>query len=206
MMELISAQRRTLADVLDTLTPEQWRGTTMCAGWTPGHVLAHLTMPFRISEQEFMQGLMQAGGDFTKFSDEIADRDCQLPQSELVGILRDNADNPWTPPGGGAVGALSHDLIHGLDITWPLPVDFEIQDEAMSTVLDSMISPGTHTYFGVPLEGVMLSATDLDWTAGSGALLAGRSRDLLMLLTGRHVPSDLFCGDGIPLMGGVGAR
>jgi uncharacterized protein (TIGR03083 family) len=206
MMDLIAKERRALADALDGISPEQWHGASMCAGWTPGHVLAHLTMPFRISEQDFMQGLQRCGGDFTTFSDEIASRDSQLPQAELVGVLRDNAGNPWSPPGGGLHGALSHDLIHGLDITWPLSVEYPIPDEAMTTVLDSVISPGTQTFFGVPLEGIRLSATDLDWTAGSGAQLAGRGRDLLLLLAAREVPRKLFEGDGFDLVRAVPAR
>ena len=141
MMDLIAAHRRALADALDELTPGQWRGQSLCAGWTPAHVLAHQTMPFRISEQDFMAGLQRCGGDFTRFSDEIAARDSQLPPADLVAVLRDNADNPWSPPGGGLVGALSHDVIHGLDITWPLGLGYEIPASAMTTVLDSITSP-----------------------------------------------------------------
>lgn len=199
MMDLIAPGRRALADTLDQLTPDQWQGTTMCAGWTPGHVLAHLTMPFRISEQVFMTGLQECGGDFTKFSDGIADRDSKLQQAELVAVLRDNADTSWSPPGGGLVGALSHDVIHGLDITWPLSIDYPLADRALSTVLDSITSPGTETYLGVPLLGIELTATDLDWTHGSGAALAGRARDLIMLLANRRVPNALFEGPGIDL-------
>ncbi len=197
MMDLIAPQRRALAEALDQLTPDQWQGTTMCAGWTPGHVLAHLTMPFRIPEQDFMAGLQECGGDFTKFSDGIADRDSKLPQAELVAVLSDNADTAWSPPGGGLVGALSHDVIHGLDITWPLSIDYPIADRALTTVLESIISPGTETHFGVPLRGIRLTATDLDWTHGSGAPLAGRSRDLIMLLANRRVPQQLFEGAGV---------
>ncbi len=46
----------------------------------------------------------------------MAGRDSQLPQAELVAALRDNVGNPWKPPGGGYEGALSHDIIHGLDL------------------------------------------------------------------------------------------
>jgi uncharacterized protein (TIGR03083 family) len=199
MMDVIAQGRRSLADALSQLTPDQWQGTTMCAGWTPAHVLAHLTMPFRISEQDFMAGLQECGGDFTKFSDEIADRDSKLPQEELVALLRDNADTPWSPPGGGLIGALSHDVIHGLDITWPLSIDYPLADRALTTVLDSIISPGAETHFGVPLRGICLRATDLGWTHGTGAPLAGRGRDLIMLLANRRVPHSLFDGAGIDL-------
>ena len=141
MMEDIEAHRRALADVLDALTAEQWHGSSMCAGWSPAHVLAHLTMPFRIPPEEFMTGLQRAG-DFTRYSDEVAGRDSQIPQERLVAVLRANAANPWSPPGGGLLGALSHDVIHGLDVTWPLPVSCQIPDRAMAAVLESVAADG----------------------------------------------------------------
>ncbi len=107
-------------------------GESLCAGWTPAHVLAHQTMPFRISEDEFMTGMQRCGGDFTRLSDEIAERDSHLPPAELVAILRDNAETPWSPPGGGLTGSLSHDVIHGIDISWPLGLGYEIPDRAMT--------------------------------------------------------------------------
>jgi uncharacterized protein (TIGR03083 family) len=219
MMDLIAAHRRSLAAALSTLTADQWRGPSLCAGWTPAHVLAHLTMPFRISEPDFMAGLQRCGGDFTAFSDEVAARDSMLAPADLVDVLRENADTPWAPPGGGLAGALSHDVIHGLDITWPLSLRPEIPAQAMTNVLDSITSPlapdaaevraaeistveigaeaGRTTLFGFPLSGIRVRATDLDWSAGDGEELAGRSRDLLPLLAGRLVPRELFHGPDV---------
>jgi len=213
MMDLIAAHRRALADALSQLPADQWHGASLCAGWTPAHVLAHQTMPFRISEAEFMGGMQQRGGDFTKFSDEIAERDSNIPPLELVTVLRENADNAWAPPGGGLAGALSHDVIHGLDISWLPGLAYEIPVQAMTMVLDSITSPltlpadavvaadvqpnaGRATLFGFPLDGIRVSATDLDWSAGQGAELRGRSRDLLPLLAGRKISRKLFGGPG----------
>ncbi|HXW47653.1 MAG TPA: maleylpyruvate isomerase family mycothiol-dependent enzyme [Streptosporangiaceae bacterium] len=191
MMELISAHRRALAGALAGLTADQWHGESMCAGWTPAHVLAHQTMPFRISAKEFMAGLQRCGGDFTTFSDDVAERDSHIPPGELVAVLRDNADNPWSPPGGGMAGALSHDVIHGLDIGWPLGLRYEIPERAITIILDGI---ARENYFGFSLDGIRASATDLDWSAGDGDELAGQSRDLLMLLAGRRVPASRFRG------------
>jgi uncharacterized protein (TIGR03083 family) len=213
MMELIAAHRRALADALTQLSAEQWHGASLCAGWTPAHVLAHQTMPFRLSEAEFMAGMQRCGGDFTKYSDEIAERDSHIPPSELVAVLRENAENPWAPPGGGLAGALSHDVIHGLDVTWLAGLACEIPVEAMTMVLGSItgplalpddavvaadVRPGAEhtTVFGFPLGGIKVSATDLDWSAGQGAELRGRSRDLLPLLAGRKISRELFSGPG----------
>jgi uncharacterized protein (TIGR03083 family) len=223
MMELISPHRRALAAALAGLSAAQWSGPTLCAGWTPGHVLAHLTMPYRISEQDFRQGLQRCGGDFTRFSDEVAEADSKITQADLVGVLASNADTPWAPPGGGLAGALSHDVIHGLDICRPAGVDYQISDQAMTIVLDSITSslaPRTGdvvaadvhadadrtTLFGFPLDGIKVSATDLDWSAGHGAELTGRSRDLLPLLAARRVPFDLFGGAGAARARSLAAR
>jgi uncharacterized protein (TIGR03083 family) len=213
MMDVIAAHRRALAEALSQMPADQWHGASLCAGWTPAHVLAHQTMPFRISEAEFMAGMQQCGGDFTKFSDEIAERDSNIPPSELVAVLRENADNAWAPPGGGLAGALSHDVIHGLDISWLPGLAYEIPVQAMTMVLDSITGPLTPpedavvaadvnpsavrtTLFGFPLDGIRVSATDLDWSAGQGAELCGRSRDLLPLLAGRKISRELFSGPG----------
>src|SRR5215472_10010065 len=181
MMDLITAERRTLADVLSGLSTAQWHAPSLCAGWTVAHVAAHLTMPFRISADEFAAGLQQARGQFTEFSDAVAERDSRLPQADLVAALRDNAENPWSPPGGGLAGALSHDVIHGLDVTWPLARPQEIPAHAMTIVLSSITSPlaidpgevraaeisaaevgaeaGHTTLFGFPLDGIRARAT-----------------------------------------------
>jgi uncharacterized protein (TIGR03083 family) len=213
MMDLIAAHRRALADALSQLSAGQWKGVSLCAGWTPAHVLAHQTMPFRISESEFMAGLQQCGGDFTKFSDEIAERDSSIPPADLVAVLRENAENPWAPPGGGLGGALSHDVIHGLDISWPLGLEYEIPSRALTAVLDSITGPLPQpdgavaaadvqpaaeraTLFGFPLDGLRVSATDLGWSAGHGAELRGRGRDLLPLLAGRKISREHFSGAG----------
>jgi uncharacterized protein (TIGR03083 family) len=223
MMDVIAAHRRALADALSQMSADQWHGASLCAGWTPAHVLAHQTMPFRISEAEFMAGIQRCGGDFTAYSDEIAERDSKLPPAELVALLRDNADNPWAPPGGGLAGALSHDVIHGLDISWLPGLEYEIPAQAMTMVLNSITGPLTlpedavlaadvqpstdrTSLFGFPLEGIRVSATDLDWSAGQGAELRGRSRDLLPLLAGRKIGREMFTGPGADSAWSVAAQ
>jgi uncharacterized protein (TIGR03083 family) len=197
MMDVIAAERRELAEALGSLSPGQWQAPSLCTGWTVAHVAAHMTMPFRISGDEFMRGLQQAGGDFTRFSDALASRDSQLPQAELVAALRANAGNPWSPPGGGLAGALSHDVIHGLDIIWPLDIKNPLPDQAIIGVLDMLAGQGGQNVFGLTLDGIQFRASDLGWSAGSGEPLTGQGRDLVPLLAGRAIPHDLFGGAGV---------
>lgn len=41
-MGLATEERRDLADLLDSLTPEQWATPSLCAGWSVRDVVAHI--------------------------------------------------------------------------------------------------------------------------------------------------------------------
>ena len=126
--EWIAADRRELAGVLDGLSAEQWDAPTLCDGWAVRHVVAHLTMPLRYSPPRFLLRLAAAGGRFQKMSDGVARRDGELPRAQLIATLRDRADYPWKPPGGGLESSLTHQVVHGLDITAPLGIERRIPD------------------------------------------------------------------------------
>jgi len=64
-------------------------------------------------------------------ADRCARRDAAVPASELLSVLRDNSTNPWTPPGGGLVGALTHDVIHGLGAVVPLGIGRRVPQERL---------------------------------------------------------------------------
>src|SRR6266851_5817632 len=125
----IASERRELAAMLDGLSAGQWDAPSLCDGWAIRHVVAHLTLPFRYSKARFMLELVKAGGRFSSLSDSVARRDAKLPTAQLIAAVRDNAEHPWKPPGGGYAGALTHDVIHSLDITHPLGIEYVIPAE-----------------------------------------------------------------------------
>ncbi|MGH3750307.1 MAG: maleylpyruvate isomerase family mycothiol-dependent enzyme, partial [Micromonosporaceae bacterium] len=114
----VAAERTDLAAILTGLPTAQWDAPSLCAGWRTREVVAHMTTPFRYSAPRFILEMIKARGNFNRMSDRTARRDAAaLSAEQLVTTLRDNVNHPWKPPGGGLVGALSHDVIHGLDIT-----------------------------------------------------------------------------------------
>lgn len=202
----IGAERGELADLLAGLTAEQWNAPSLCEGWAVRHVVAHLTMPFRYSTAHFLLRMAMAGGSFQRMSDRVALRDGELPRAELVAAVADNTDHSWKPPGGGFIGALTHDVIHGLDISRALGLELAVPVEPMAAVLDSVAGSRSSQYFGVHLDGVRLVATDLDWSSGAGPLMRGRGQDLALLLTGRRLPQGAVTGDGVRLLPGIAGR
>ena len=157
--------------------------------------MAHITMAFRYSTLRVLIGMLKARGSFNKMADRAAHRDAeQLSPDELVACLRSNVHHGWQPPGGGYVGALSHDLIHGLDITVGLGLDRQPPRERVAVVLGSL-GPRQVSFFDVDLSGVQLRADDLDWSYGAGQPVTGRAQDLLLVVCGRKLPAGLLQGE-----------
>lgn len=193
----VRAERTELADLLATLRPEQWDAATLCEGWRVREVLAHMTMPFRMSAPRFLFEFARSGFRFNPMADRCARRDtARLTSDQLLASLRDNVAHPWQPPGGGAVGALSHDVIHGLDITVALGLGRRVPAYRIGLVLGSLARKNL-AFFGTDLSGVSLRATDRDWSFGEGTPVLGEAQDLLMVLCGRKLPPGHLRGDAV---------
>jgi uncharacterized protein (TIGR03083 family) len=194
--EKIAAERRELARVLSDLPGLAWDVDSLCAGWRVREVVAHMTMPFRYSAARFAAELARSGGRFNVMSDRIARRDAAaISAAGLLSVLQDNATHPWKPPGGGYMGALTHDVIHGLDITVPLGSNRRVPEDRLRAVLDVIAAPKARNHFGTDLTGVELRAEDIDWAYGSGQQLSGAAQDLALVLCGRKLPPGRLQGE-----------
>jgi uncharacterized protein (TIGR03083 family) len=190
LQAMAAADYLALGDLLEALPATHWDTPSLCEGWQIREVVAHLTMPARYSEAEFMAELKDCDFDFGRLSNRIAERDAALPTSQLVGDVRSDVLQSWQPPGGGAMGALNHVGIHSLDITVPLNVQRRSPDATIRVLLDAMASGGAER-FGVDISGMTLTATDLSWSAGSGPERSGTAEDLVLFMAGRKVDGRL---------------
>ena len=192
----IAAERRAFGDVLEGLSEADWDAPSLCAGWRTREVVAHMTMPFRYPAPRFLAELARSRGNFARMADRIARRDAQAPSGTLLHGWRSNVDHPWKPPGGGLAGALTHDVVHGLDITIALGLEHPVGEPALRVVLDHATAPLSQKHFGVDLTGVRLEADDVDWAHGDGEPLRGAARHLLMVLMDRRLPAGVLTGAG----------
>jgi uncharacterized protein (TIGR03083 family) len=176
-----------LADLLASLPASGWDSPSLCAGWQLRHVVAHVAMPVRLSPAQFGAELAAAGGDFGVLSDSVAARDAARPVEEQLADLRSPVLHRWQPPGGGAAGAVSHAVIHSLDVTIPLGRPAVAPTEAVVAVLDQLTAVNG-AFFGLDLTGRRLEADDTAWSWGSGEPVRAASGDLAALLGGRTLP------------------
>ena len=191
----IAAEYLALADALEEADPAVWDVPSLCEGWRTREVVAHVTMPARYDGPAFMAELSAVGGDFTRLSDTVAARDGALAEATLLDGLRSSVLHAWQPPGGGLAGALTHCVIHGLDIIEAVPLARRVPDDRVSAVLDAIEAGGGPALFGADLSGVELRADDLDWSYGSGALVTGPAQVLALVLCARSVPQGRLGGE-----------
>ena len=176
-----------LADLLASAPAETWDAASLCEKWQVRHVVAHVTMPARLTPAQFGAEMAAAGGDFTVLSDTVAARDASLPLADLLDALRSPLLHAWQPPGGGAAGALSHAVIHSLDVTVALDRPAVAPKEAVVAMLDQLPA-ANGAWFGVDLTGVRLEAADSAWSWGSGDVVRADGGSLVALLCGRALP------------------
>ena len=179
------AEWHRLVGVLEGLTPDQWSHASLCKGWRVREVVAHITMPFRIGPLRFFAGVARARGDFNAFADRAARSDtATMSDATLLNHLRDNVTHPWRPPGGGPIGAISHDVIHGLDITEALRLPGPPPERVALILREAQAKNLNH--FGVDLRGRQLVGTDADAIVGNGTAVEMPVADILLVITGRR--------------------
>jgi uncharacterized protein (TIGR03083 family) len=191
----VADEYQELAELLGGLPSPSWDRFSLCAGWRVREVIAHLTMPVRYTTPQFLIELAKARGKFNTMADRCARRDATGPPADLVAALRDARLHAWKPPGGGYQGALTHAVIHGLDVTIPLELGRRVPEDRMRIVVTGLIAPRSLRYFGVELSGIQLRADDSDWSHGSGVPLSGTAQDLALVLCGRRLPAGRLRGE-----------
>jgi uncharacterized protein (TIGR03083 family) len=183
-LDLARDERIEFADFLAGLTPEQWAGPTLCAGWHVRDVAAHTTSYEEMSTGElvgrFLKGRLQMDRINGLGVDDLAQRSAE----QLIAVLRDNAEPHGLGGGFGGRVSLTDNMIHQQDIRRPLGIARTIPVERLCAALDfARFSP---TIRGAWLaRGARLVATDFDWSYGKGPEVRDCGEAPLMAMAGR---------------------
>ncbi|GAA1609390.1 maleylpyruvate isomerase family mycothiol-dependent enzyme [Kribbella sancticallisti] len=191
-------ERLGVADLLESLSDDEWSVDSLCTGWTVRHVAAHLTMSTRTTWSVALKGAIRARGSFDRMADNLArDRAARFEPAELIAQIRETAASPRRAPGAGLLDPLLDTLVHGQDIARPLghprPVPLEPALAALAHACSS-------NFYGARkrFRGLTLIATDADWTSGTGPdEVRAPVSDLLLLATGRPAGLAAASGPGV---------
>ena len=197
---IIDQQRKRVADLLDSLTPDDWSTPSLCEGWTVRDVAAHLSLAATARTGETLGYVVRARGNFDRMIDAATlDRARARSTAEIVADLRGIVGSRKLAPGTVWRDPLLDVLVDGQDDARPLDVRVDSPAEA------AQVAAGWAWHRRFPfaparrLRGLRLVADDVDWARGTGAELRGPVLSLLLVSTGRAAGLRELSGPGLEL-------
>lgn len=199
----IAAERRSLADLLDTLSPEQWATPSLCGSWTVKEVAVHLTSGPSTSTGTFLKAMARGRGSFERANELLVEWRAGAEPAVVTGWLREYAEHRFHPPTLDWHAPFTDLRIHTQDMVLPLGLDAGVPLEPWRDVLGFLASKAaTRGFVPKGRPALTWAATDLPWTAGSGPRVEGPAMALAMAMAGRGVLLDRLEGPGAPALAG----
>jgi uncharacterized protein (TIGR03083 family) len=196
----IASERRRIADLVDSLSPAQLEVRSLCGEWTVREVAGHLLAAVSpLPGRQVLGMFVTSGFRLHKANARLAVAVARRPS--LAADLRALADNQFRAPVVGYPGQLTDLQVHGQDMRRPLGLPHGLDLERVRVSLDFLT--GGRALGFTPrrrLAGLHLEATDLSWSWGSGATLAGPAEALMMALTGRRAALADLDGPGVRVL------
>lgn len=179
---MASAERADLADLLSTLTPEQWDAPSLCEEWRVRDVVAHVAGYDDLDRSGLARRFVR--GWIVNTNQVRVEELRALTNAELLERLRSHLVPRGLTAGFGGMIALVDGTIHHQDIRRPLGLPREIPGARLRRVLDATMRNPRLPAWRVT-RGLRLTATDLDWSHGKGREVRGQAEALLMAAAGR---------------------
>lgn len=200
MFDAVATERRSIATMIESLSPDQLATESLCAGWDVKTVAAHLVSDFT----DGFWGFLVSGirhGNIDRGIDALARRRAQASAGEIADALRRGADRQLSPPVTGPLSGLTDVLVHGADMRIPLGLAHRPDPHLVASVLDFLTS---RTQFGFfpqrRLRGIALRDTDTGRTWGEGQPIHGPGVAVMLAVCGRTVACDELAGPGLALL------
>ena len=141
IFDAVAAERRRIADLLDSLDEDALATPSLCSGLDVKTVAAHLVSVFADSFWTFQRAAIRYGG-FNRAINELARRRARTPAADIARTLRQRADHRLNPPVTGPLSGLTDVLVHGGGIRIPLGLPFHPDDEQVGWALDFLTAHG----------------------------------------------------------------
>jgi len=197
---MIHEERARSADMLESLSPDQWTQRTLCGSWSVQEVAAHMMIAGEQTPGRFMKGLVANGFRFNVMMDRAARQAGALPRAEIIARIRARTTTTNKPP-AAAIAMLGEVVVHGTDIRQPLGIPDDTSSASKLACLNMLKSSNFPLAAKKTVAGLRLRATDADWSHGSGPEVAGPMVALMMAMATRPL-LDSLSGDGVETLRG----
>ena len=117
---VVDERRVVVADLLDSLGPDQWATPSLCDGWTVRDVGAHLSMAATSSVAEVVPWVIRSRGSFDRMIRDSAIDRARRPTDQIVADLRGIVGSRKLAPSTLWRDPLLDAIVHAHDIARPL--------------------------------------------------------------------------------------
>ncbi|NPD06087.1 maleylpyruvate isomerase family mycothiol-dependent enzyme [Nocardioides sp. zg-1308] len=179
----IDSERAWMADLLESLSTDDWQRPSLCSGWTVRDVGAHLTFA-HTPVRELLWPALRAGFRYDVVVRDTAIRS-PLTHEEIVAMLRSFLGSRRRVSFITDLEPLIDILVHNQDVARPLGIEHPIPPDAAAAAADRVLATPAPIRLWKPPPGVRLMATDTDWAFGSGREVHAPMGTHLLTLTGR---------------------
>lgn len=177
----IDAGRAGVADMLSSLSPEQWSTPSLCDGWTVRDVAVHLTQA-HMGLGQFLSVAVRSGFRFNTMIRRAAQDEAMGPE-QIVGALRAMVGSRRKAPGAFP---LLDVIVHTQDIAVPLGIDRPMPPDAAVDSAQRLWGMRFPLHLARASRGLSFRATDCEFTIGQGPEVSGPMRDIVLVLSGRQ--------------------
>ena len=192
----IHAERKALGGDLVGLAVAQWSTPSLCTGWTVQDVVAHMTATAKITPAAFFPKLLASGFSLTRMQAKDITKEKGLSPADTLARFEAVATSTKGPPGPTDT-MLGETIIHAEDIRRSLGLHHVYPTDAVVQVVNFYKNSNLIIGAKRRIAGLILRATDTDWTHGAGPEVSGPIVTLLMAMTGRKVVLKDLTGDGV---------
>lgn len=197
--DLATAERRDLADYLDTLIEEQWEQPSLCPGWAVRDVVGHLPSYDELGWPALLALFARSRFSLARCNQVGVEHSRRLSTEQLLARVRSHAVPRGVTTMFGSAIALTDGLIHHQDIRRALGHPRTVPAQRLVAAL--MFAPRARALPApANVRDLRLIATDIDWTHGNGPEVNGPGEALLLALAGRHQALADLNGPGLPTL------
>jgi uncharacterized protein (TIGR03083 family) len=199
LSDLATAERRDLADYLDTLTEEQWEQPSLCPGWAVRDVVGHLPSYDELGWPAVLALFARSRFSLARCNQVGVERSRQLSTEQLVARLRTHAVPRGVTAMFDSAIALTDGVIHHQDIRRALGHPRTVPEQRLVAALN--FAPRARALPApANVRDLRLVATDVDWTRGAGPEVEGPGEALLITLAGRPQGLADLSGPGLAVL------
>ena len=173
-------EREAIAATMRSLTDEEFESApTLCEGWAPRDILAHV-----MGVDQHMAEYVRAGGWINTANEMIVRKARSRTRDELTADMERwvRSPAPWVRL--SAAWLLGDNAIHHQDVLRPLGRTREIPDASCNAMLREGALLGARRLLQYRVE-----PTDGGWSMGRGQVVRGTREALSLWLCGRSVPT-----------------